>query len=169
MAPKSPAKSVPADILTYSFQKHMVYVTPADSYEVCAPFFCPYIHGVDTLFWLQKAIEYAQAVFPELKEVSPDRISFEVRVRANGGKGVVRIGPMAWLQVIQTLSRYEIIDIRVENFVPPPGYMPGDSENDVYLNTKNHLGRTSSAEIVQQRSSSPGAIVALVQSLVHKM
>jgi len=75
-------------------------------------------------------------------------------MRANGGSGIVRIGPMTWPQVIQTLSRYEIIDICVEGFVRQPGYISWDDEDDVYLSAEHYLGRIAYPESVLQRIGS---------------
>jgi len=117
-APHSMARSSPAGIVTYRLQDKMVYVTPAETFE--------------------QAVEYAKTVFPEeLGRVEPSRISFSVSVVAPDGAQTVQIGPMAWAAVIDSLARYEIIDILVQPAVvvdgaedTPPKYADvADEEN----------------------------------------
>ena len=52
-------------------------------------------------------------MFPQLAEISRSRIGFLVNVRVNGTLRKVRIAPMAWPRVLQSLATYEIIELAV--------------------------------------------------------
>ncbi|KAH9977356.1 hypothetical protein BGW80DRAFT_1122640, partial [Lactifluus volemus] len=85
------------DILTYRHGSRMVYVTPAETFEA--------------------SLDFAQEVFPELRNVDRERISLEVHspqsVRGQAPRSTVQIGRMAWLPVISTLSRFEVVEVCV--------------------------------------------------------
>ncbi|RDX41398.1 hypothetical protein K466DRAFT_500476 [Polyporus arcularius HHB13444] len=83
------------DLLTYRYNGHMVYVTPAKSYE--------------------QGVEFAQSVFPELASLEPDRISICVNASVQRKRTLIYIGPMAWTSVIQGLARYEVLEVVVKN------------------------------------------------------
>jgi len=89
----------PPDILTYSHDSRMVYVTPGETYD--------------------RAIEIAVESFPELKDVDRDQICLEVRVVLSNQheRRTAEIGRSAWSVVVNTLARFEIVEIRV---APPP-------------------------------------------------
>ncbi|THH13379.1 hypothetical protein EW146_g6831 [Bondarzewia mesenterica] len=119
----------PADILTYYYNDKMVYVTPAETYE--------------------GALDYAQDVFPELKSVDRNHISFEIRVLAGNRRQAVRIGPMAWQQVLTTLARYEVIDIRVtapQTVVEPPPKYSDDVKAQPLSSSEKELNRLEPVE-----------------------
>ncbi|KDQ55146.1 hypothetical protein JAAARDRAFT_60102 [Jaapia argillacea MUCL 33604] len=118
--PRSPSSTSPhstspqstnPQVLTYRFEKSMVYVTPAEDYE--------------------KAVDYAQQVFPKLATVDRERISFSVSVCVEGKKQTVRVSSMAWKTVAWSLAKYEIIEISVEPLSEsadlPPAYFGDDS------------------------------------------
>ncbi|KAH9969445.1 hypothetical protein BGW80DRAFT_1117798, partial [Lactifluus volemus] len=83
------------DILAFSYDSSLVYVTPGESYD--------------------QAIESAQDAFPELRDVDRDLICLEVRVIVNNQTQHkrARISRTAWPVVLPTLVRYEIVHVRV--------------------------------------------------------
>ncbi|RPD53337.1 hypothetical protein L226DRAFT_473347 [Lentinus tigrinus ALCF2SS1-7] len=83
------------DLLTYRYNGHMVYVTPAKSYE--------------------QGIEFAQSVFPELASIEPEHISICVNGCVQRQRTLIRIGPMAWASVVPTLARYEVLEVIIKN------------------------------------------------------
>ncbi|KAI0686776.1 hypothetical protein C8T65DRAFT_676771 [Cerioporus squamosus] len=83
------------DLLTYRYNGHMVYVTPATSYE--------------------EGVEFAQSVFPELASLEPERISICVNGSVQRQRTLIRIGPMAWTSVVLSLARYEVLEVVVKN------------------------------------------------------
>ena len=68
---------------------------------------------------MQQALDFAQEVFPELKDIDRDLISLEVQVSLRGQnlRRTVQIGRMAWPAVIRTLPRFETVEICI---APPP-------------------------------------------------
>lgn len=66
---------------------------------------------------IQQALDFAQEVFPELRNIDRERISLEVHtpgsVRGQAPRSTVQIGRMAWLPVISTLSRFEVVEVCV--------------------------------------------------------
>ena len=68
----------------------------------------------------QKALDFAQTVYPELQLVDRSLISFNVRVVTDSMMSNIQIGSMAWTQVVSNLIRFEVIDIRVAKPLPAP-------------------------------------------------
>ncbi|EIM85091.1 uncharacterized protein STEHIDRAFT_28260, partial [Stereum hirsutum FP-91666 SS1] len=81
----------PADIITYSYNKQMVYVTPGETYD--------------------QALDFAQEVYPELRTCPRECIHFKISVSVNGSRQKVRIGSRAWGKVLANLTRYEVVEI----------------------------------------------------------
>ncbi|KAI0313046.1 hypothetical protein OF83DRAFT_1035532, partial [Amylostereum chailletii] len=96
----------PCDILTYSYEGQMVYTEVASSHE--------------------EAIDKALVVFPALKSVPREQISFAVRAKVSSVPGgsvtLVRIAPSAdaWPRVVRGLIRFEVIEIHLLNPDPAP-------------------------------------------------
>ncbi|KAI0039560.1 hypothetical protein FA95DRAFT_1013330 [Auriscalpium vulgare] len=86
------------DILTYCYKNQMAYAPAGQTYE--------------------DALSCAQDVFPDLKLVPNDRISFHV----TGVDQIVRIPKMSWQTVMQDVRRYEVVHVVVEDVPPPPQY-----------------------------------------------
>jgi len=117
------------EVITYSLNGKMVYVPPAQSYEVSCVLTT--IRGFWFLFsrTSQQALDFAQKEFSaDLHNIKRDRISFSVLVNAERAFRSVRIGAMAWPAVVSSLKRFEIIEVRVqpelyvEHVDGPPGY-----------------------------------------------
>jgi len=121
--------NVPADILTYRYQNRMVYVTPPKTYE--------------------EALDFAQKVFPELKDVDRESISFQMRAHTGTAEHPARIAPMAWQQILGILTRFEILEIQVRDADPPPNY---DAPSVSSEKSKEHL---SPDHIPRSHSRSP--------------
>ncbi|KAJ3536013.1 hypothetical protein NMY22_g6228 [Coprinellus aureogranulatus] len=111
-------KSAPpqaADIITYRHKKKLVYVKPAETYEL--------------------ALDIAQKEFEELSYEDRGRIGFSVM--STFGKGErcpIRISESAWPSAVSRLLRGEIIDVflradsqpdlkNAQDFPPPPMYL----------------------------------------------
>jgi hypothetical protein len=64
---------------------------------------------------VQEAIDIALESFMELRDVDRDRISLEVRVVLSNQheRRTAEIGRSAWPVVVNTLARFEIVEIRV--------------------------------------------------------
>ncbi|KAH9976575.1 hypothetical protein BGW80DRAFT_1223530 [Lactifluus volemus] len=114
----APAQTAP-DILAFSYDSSLVYVTPGESYD--------------------QAIESAQDAFPELRDVDRDLICLEVRVIVNNQTQHkrARISRTAWPVVLPTLVRYEIVHVRVASPLhanavsqPPPYASEGSCVTD---------------------------------------
>ncbi|KAI0364138.1 hypothetical protein BV20DRAFT_974785 [Pilatotrama ljubarskyi] len=82
------------EVITYRYSGAMVYVTPSATF--------------------QEAVDTACSVFPELKQVDPDRIAISVHGSVNKKRQLIRIGPMAWPSIIASRARYEVLDITLE-------------------------------------------------------
>ncbi|RXW21910.1 hypothetical protein EST38_g3928 [Candolleomyces aberdarensis] len=113
--------TVPADIVTYQHQNKLVYVKPADTYEL--------------------ALDIAQKEFPEeLANIPREKIGFAVLSEFVGeGKQrlPVRISESAWPSAVARLLRGEIIQIYIREAngkdgkgskeilppTPPPQYL----------------------------------------------
>ncbi|TEB38487.1 hypothetical protein FA13DRAFT_1726164 [Coprinellus micaceus] len=104
----------PVDIITYRHKEKLVYVKPADSYEV--------------------ALDLAQKEFEELSYQARDRISFSVMsTYGKGERCPIRISESAWPSAVSRLQRGEIIDVdmrsgsatppKSEMELPPPQYL----------------------------------------------
>lgn len=152
----------PPDILTYCHNSRMVYVTPGETYDVCFFLTSPTPRLpllIESLIHLQNAIEIAVESFPELKDVERDRICLEVRVVLSNQheRRTAEIGRSAWSVVVNTLARFEIIEIRVAtppkstsgSIVEPPPYA---SEHGWYSDTK---GSQSNPLAYRQQFLSP--------------
>ncbi|KAL5521761.1 hypothetical protein ACEPAF_2509 [Sanghuangporus sanghuang] len=111
-AQQAKQKKVPAELVTYSLNGEMVYVEPARDYE--------------------QALDFAQNVFPQLVEISRTRIGFLVNVRVNGALRKVRIAPMAWPRVLQSLATYEIIELSIL-----PELRASHSETELATSSRN--------------------------------
>jgi len=105
-AASAPAMGRP-DILTYCFDSRMVYVIPGETYD--------------------QALDIAQESFPELRAVDRSWIRFEVRVVLTNQpeRKAAEIGRTAWSVVINTLARFEVIEVRVAT-PPKPAGAPSD-------------------------------------------
>ncbi|KAL5514201.1 hypothetical protein ACEPAG_2289 [Sanghuangporus baumii] len=111
-AQQAKQKKVPAELVTYTLNGEMVYVEPARDYE--------------------QALDFAQSVFPQLAEISRTRIGFLVNVRVNGALRKVRIAPMAWPRVLQSLATYEIIELFII-----PEWRASHSETELATSSQN--------------------------------
>ncbi|KAI0058414.1 hypothetical protein BV25DRAFT_1234528 [Artomyces pyxidatus] len=110
------------DVLTYSYENQLVYVVAAKTYD--------------------EGIDYAVELFPALKGVDRELISFEACIPIEKGKSKpARIGPMAWLRVVATLKRGDTLTIRVHPRAAasrspspalgaPPMYVPAGAVGD---------------------------------------
>jgi len=76
---------------------------------------------------IQRAIDIAIESFPELRDVSRDRICLEVRVM-HSHQSTVEIGRTAWPFLVATLARFDIVDVCV---APPPRTMAAFSSSVV--------------------------------------
>ncbi|KAI0059621.1 hypothetical protein BV25DRAFT_1785443, partial [Artomyces pyxidatus] len=77
----------PVDILTYCYNKQMVYAPAGKTYE--------------------EALDSAQELFPDLRGIDRDRISFHV----TGTDHFVRVPKMAWEAVLLDVPRYEVVHV----------------------------------------------------------
>ena len=57
----------------------------------------------------------AKEEFEEIRDIDPSRISICVNGVVTGRRQLIRVGPAAWDAVMDSLSRYEILDILVKN------------------------------------------------------
>ncbi|KAG6891495.1 hypothetical protein C0992_005634 [Termitomyces sp. T32_za158] len=118
--------AVPADIITYRLDSKLVYVRPADDYEVghtsCFTF-------SEAKRRVQQALDYAQKEYPELAELERSRISFHINAKLNGHSQPVRISESAWPAAVSRLLRGEVIDVCIQPSidakyaVAPPQYL----------------------------------------------
>lgn len=149
------------NVLTYSLDNKMVYVTPAEDYE--------------------QALDFAYSVFPtELHSIPRSRVYFSVNIVVRGSPRTSRISPMAWSAVIMTLKQYEIVLVSVLppehtntdamnnsyaniDSIPPPTYSPSSSRHILPSDNKHHdsslLYPIKSSE-TRSRSSSPSSTSA---------
>ncbi|KAF5317061.1 hypothetical protein D9611_004036 [Ephemerocybe angulata] len=101
----------PADIVTYRHGNKLVYVKPAENYEL--------------------ALDIAQKEFEELSHVSRDCIGFAVMSTVGKGERCpIRISESAWPSAVTRLLRGEIIDVYIRldprsesKEFPPPQYL----------------------------------------------
>lgn len=116
----------------------------------------------------QEALDFAQEVYPELKSVPRDSIHFKISVSVNGTRQKVRIGSRAWSKVLSNLTRYEVVEIHLENVPPrvpekeglslfdsPPQYQDDSQES------KEHLSAGTSDSVRLRSSSSFSRLSAL--------
>lgn len=131
----------PGSLVTYRFSDKMVYVTVAPTYEVRVDAWCSMERPLTIIRLLQEAIQYALREFPELARYGADRIALWTHAKVAKQPQRVRVGSMAWEQVIQNLAQYEIIEISVEPprprivisddpAAPPPVYTEGEESYD---------------------------------------
>jgi len=127
----APAQATP-DILAFSYDSSLVYVTPGESYD--------------------QAIESAQDAFPELRDVDRDLICLEVRVIVSNQTEHKRaqISRAAWPVVLPTLVRYEIVHVRVAS----PPHANAVSQPPPYA-SKGSCVADNNAEGLQSNTGSP--------------
>ncbi|KAJ2914401.1 hypothetical protein MD484_g6016, partial [Candolleomyces efflorescens] len=102
--------TVPADIVTYRHNEKLVYVKPAETYEL--------------------ALDMAQKEFAEdLAKIPREKIGFSVTSTFGAEKRHVRISESAWASAIARLLRGEIVDVYIREDptgkeIPPPTLPP---------------------------------------------
>ena len=86
--PEAPAPRASPDVITYFYASRMVYVAPADTYDVrpipiyrFAQVWSEQLLTDRPFLTRQGAIDIAKESFRELKDVDRDRISLEVHVK----------------------------------------------------------------------------------------
>jgi hypothetical protein len=127
-AASSSAPRARPDVITYSYASGLAYVVPAETYEV-RPLpiyrfakFAPSKRFTDRPpRRIQDAIDIAKESFPELKDVERERISFQIKVNlpsTQESKNAL-IGRRVWPIVVASLTRFEIVQVRVAPHVAP--------------------------------------------------
>ncbi|KIK09123.1 hypothetical protein K443DRAFT_671626 [Laccaria amethystina LaAM-08-1] len=130
---------VPADIITYKHAGKLVYVKPAENYEL--------------------ALDFAQKEFPEeLAHVPRERIMFTISVNVQGERRHVRISESAWPGTVGRLLRGEVIDVGLRPdpsaVIPPPQYLEVPSKETAVVQPKPKSVRHSRST-PSSRSHSP--------------
>jgi len=154
-APSVPAASGSApragpDILTYSFASRMVYVTPGESHD----------HAVDI----------ARESFIELRDVERERITLDVHVvlKSQQVRRTAEIGRTAWPVVVASLSRFEIIEIRVAAEPLKAPAMTFSSSQSSSSEPPPYASEKSRSQISSSQSSSPSLATRVVGLLTPK-
>jgi hypothetical protein len=94
-------KRLPPDVLTYRYDSRMACVAPVEDYD--------------------QAIDVAVRSFSGLRRFERDRIYLEARVVPSNQheKKAAKIDRTAWPAVVATLSRFDVVEIRVAPKVTP--------------------------------------------------
>ncbi len=132
--PEASAPRASPDVITYFYASRMVYVAPADTYDVrpipiyrFAQVWSEQLLTDRPFLTRQGAIDIAKESFRELKDVDRDRISLEVHVKLSKERAstmktaTAEIGRSVWSIVVPSLARFEIVEIRVAAVAAPTG------------------------------------------------
>lgn len=132
---------VPTDIITYKHAGKLVYVKPAENYEL--------------------ALDFAQKEFPEeLGHIPRDRIMFTISVNVQGERRHVRISESAWTGTVGRLLRGEVIDVGLRPdpsaVIPPPQYLEIPSKEPAVAQPRS-VRHSRSTPSSRQHSPTPSS------------